>query len=188
MSDLPINLRIMIPVVVIVSISVTVADRLDRWSGSQPPATKSGSGTRERSAIDMNSARNGKSATGWGEARIFADGSGHYRTSVEINGSRIGSVLIDTGASTVVLTYEDAQTAGIFPGGAEFNVPVQTANGIGHVARTRLDRIQVGSVAVEDVDAMVAEPGALSASLLGMNFLSRLSGFSVSDGALVLNR
>ena len=188
MSDSPVKMAIMIPVVMIVVISIFVAGRLDRWSAGLPPATKSASDTRGRSAFDEASMHNLGSATGWGEVRIFADESGHYRVSAEINGSRIGSVLVDTGASTVVLTYDDAMSAGVFPRAEEFTVPADTANGVGHVARVRLNRIQVGSVAVEDVEAMVAEPGALSVSLLGMSFLSRLRGFRVSQGVLALDR
>jgi aspartyl protease family protein len=187
MSDSPI-IRTMVAVVVVVSIAIFAADRLDRWSNSAVKTTKSGRQTLAAAKPSLNYPRNGHAAPRWGQVRIDADASGHYRTSAEINGRRIESVLVDTGASTVVLTYEDAESAGVFTSEADFTVPVQTANGVGRVAQTRLNRVQVGSVAVENVEAMVAERGVLTASLLGMNFLSRLSGFGVSDGALVLSR
>ena len=47
-------------------------------------------------------------------------------------------------------------------------------------------RITVGGITVEDVKAMVLQPGALEGSLLGMSFLSRLDSYEVRQGTLIL--
>jgi len=94
--------------------------------------------------------------------------------------------LFDTGASTVVLRAQDATKVGVDSAGLDFDVSVVTANGAAMAAQTRLDKISVGPIVLRDVRALVARPGALSESLLGMSFLDRLQGYSVERGRLVL--
>jgi aspartyl protease family protein len=110
---------------------------------------------------------------------------GHYVTKADINNSTI-TVLVDTGASAVALSYEDAQNAGLHPGSLDFNIPVSTANGQAMAARVTLRRVEIDGVRVDDVEGMVMPEGAMRGSLLGMSFLSRLSGFKVEDGVLHL--
>ena len=116
---------------------------------------------------------------------INADANGHFFATAEINGHDI-AVLVDTGATAVALSYEDAADAGLSPGSLTFNVPVSTANGVTQAARVKLDRVAIDGLEVEDVDAMVLPEGALRGTLLGMSFLGRLSGFKVEDGVLRL--
>ena len=94
--------------------------------------------------------------------------------------------VFDTGASSVVLSAEDASAAGMSLDGLEFDVPVTTANGSATAAPARLDRISVGPIVVRGVRALVARPGALRQSLLGMSFLERLESFGVAGGKLIL--
>ena len=94
--------------------------------------------------------------------------------------------LFDTGASAVVLRAQDAAKVGVDSAGLDFDVSVVTANGAAMAAQTRLDKISVGPIVMRDVRALVARPGALSESLLGMSFLDRLQGYSVERGRLVL--
>jgi aspartyl protease family protein len=94
--------------------------------------------------------------------------------------------LFDTGASTVVLRAQDAAKVGVDAAGLDFDVSVVTANGAAMAAPTRLDKISVGPIVMRDVRALVAKPGALSESLLGMSFLDRLQSYSVERGRLVL--
>jgi len=111
--------------------------------------------------------------------------NGHYVVDADINNQRI-RVLVDTGASAVALSYEDAELVGLHPNLLEFNVPVSTANGVEKAARAKLSRVEIDGVKVEDVDALVAPRGALSGTLLGMSFLSRLSSFQSENGVLTL--
>ncbi|BBU62343.1 hypothetical protein MSC49_22780 [Methylosinus sp. C49] len=122
-----------------------------------------------------------------GEATIAADRLGQYSANVEIEGQRI-RMLVDTGASTVVLSYEDAAAIGYLPAPADFKYPAQTANGVTRMARVKLREARLGQVALRDVDAYVAERNALGASLLGMTFLSRLSRIEAGAGKLVLRQ
>lgn len=122
------------------------------------------------------------------EVRIGADGGGQFLTDAEINGARIPRMMVDTGATLVALSYEDAAAAGLFPAPADYKYQVNTANGVAHVARVRLNDVRIGRIVVHDVDAVVGERGALSGSLLGMTFLSKLQKFSIESGALVLKQ
>jgi aspartyl protease family protein len=122
-----------------------------------------------------------------GETTIVADRLGQYSANVEIEGQRV-RMLVDTGASTVVLSYEDAAAIGYLPAPADFKYPAQTANGVAHMARVTLREARLGAVALRNVDAYVAERGSLGASLLGMTFLSRLSRIEAGAGRLVLRQ
>ncbi|WP_157234920.1 retropepsin-like aspartic protease family protein [Methylosinus sp. LW4] len=122
-----------------------------------------------------------------GETTIAADRLGQYSANVEIEGQRI-RMLVDTGASTVVLSYEDAAAIGYLPAPVDFKYPAQTANGVTRMARVKLREARLGQVVLRDVDAYVAERSALGASLLGMTFLSRLSRIEAGSGKLVLRQ
>lgn len=116
---------------------------------------------------------------------IEAERNGHFNTEADINGRPV-AVMIDTGATMVALSYEDAERAGIFLNDGDFTRKVSTANGIARVAPVTLDRVSIGDITVRNVPAAVAEPGRLKTSLLGMSFLSRLSRFDMRSGRLVL--
>lgn len=122
-----------------------------------------------------------------GNVHIAADGGGHYRTEILVNGRPVDA-LVDTGASLVVLRYEDARSLGLIYGSDRFDTPVQTANGMAHVRRIRLSSVRLGSIQLDDVEALVAEEGMLATNLLGMSFLKRLSRYEVRDNTLVLDR
>jgi len=118
-------------------------------------------------------------------AELKANQGGHFVTAADINGTSI-QVLVDTGATVVALSYEDARDAGLRPGNLDFNVPVATANGVARAARVRIDRIVIDGLRVDDVDGLVLPEGALRGTLLGMSFLSRLNSFRIEDGILYL--
>ncbi|MBI1868792.1 MAG: TIGR02281 family clan AA aspartic protease [Methylocystis sp.] len=123
----------------------------------------------------------------YGEVRIAADSLGQYAADVEIDGSRI-HMLVDTGASSVALSYEDAAAVGLYPAPSDYKYAVGTANGTAKVARVKLRQVRLGELVVRDVDAFVGERGALGKSLLGMSFLSKLSHIEAAAGALVLKQ
>ena len=116
---------------------------------------------------------------------LKANPGGHFITAADINGTSI-KVLVDTGATAVALSYEDARDAGLRPGSLDFNVPVATANGVTQAARVTIERIAIEGLEVEDVDGLVLPEGALNGTLLGMSFLSRLASFKIEDGVLYL--
>jgi len=116
---------------------------------------------------------------------IPAAANGHFFTEVEIDGRPI-TIMVDTGATMVALSYEDAERAGIYLNESDFTHSVSTANGRARVAPVMLHSVSIGDITVRDVRAAVSEPGRLRTSLLGMSFLSRLSRFDMRPGLLVL--
>jgi aspartyl protease family protein len=111
---------------------------------------------------------------------------GHFHAEARINGSSV-PVLVDTGATLVALTYEDARAAGLSVGRDEFRYWSETANGRARFARVTLDEVRIGNVAVRHVEAAVSEPGRLSQTLLGMSFLGQLR-MEMRGGRLVLEQ
>ncbi len=120
-----------------------------------------------------------------GVVEIRAGESGHFHAEAEINGRSI-PVLIDTGATMLALTYEDAETAGILLRPSDFTQSVATANGIARVATVTVDRVSIGDITVRGVAASVSERGRLKMTLLGMSFLGRLERVDMRAGVLLL--
>jgi aspartyl protease family protein len=117
--------------------------------------------------------------------RIRKRRDGHFIVNAKVDGQAM-SMLVDTGASTVVLREADAVRLGVDTRGLTYSVPVQTANGITYAAHVRLTSIEVGTIRIQGVDALVAKPGALHENLLGMTFLSRLRSYEFSGDFLTL--
>jgi len=109
--------------------------------------------------------------------------SGEFLVSTQVNDARLGMVL-DTGASSVVLTPEAAKAAGLPLELLAYSVTIETANGRARAAPVMLDRIAVGSIVERSVPALVAQPGQLKVSLLGMSFLNRLESWEVRSDRL----
>ena len=116
---------------------------------------------------------------------LKAGSHGHYYTRVEINGRGV-DVLVDTGASMVALTADDARSAGVYVRDKDFTQMVHTANGAARFAPVVLDRVTIGDITVRNVAAAVSEPGKLRTTLLGMSFLGRLQRVDMRAGVLVL--
>ena len=116
---------------------------------------------------------------------LKAGQNGHFIVKAEINGRNV-KVLVDTGASAVALSYEDAKDIGLHPGSLDYNVPVSTANGVVKAAGVNLDKVEIDGVRVSDVQGLVMPQGVMRGSLLGMSFLSKLQSFKVEDGMLYL--
>jgi aspartyl protease family protein len=117
------------------------------------------------------------------ELRLARDG--HYHADAEINGRSI-QVMVDTGATMVALTFEDAERAGIYVKDSDFTHRVSTANGPGRVAPVTIGRITIGEITVRNVQGAVVEAGKLTKTLLGMSFLGRLSRTEMRSGVLLL--
>jgi aspartyl protease family protein len=120
-----------------------------------------------------------------GTEELKAAADGHYYAEAEVNGRAL-DVMVDTGASMVALTYEDAERAGLSLRPSDFTSRVNTANGIAAVAPVILDRVTIGRVTVRNVRAAVCERGRLNKTLLGMSFLSRLDRVDITQGRLTL--
>ena len=108
---------------------------------------------------------------------------GDFAVSAHINGAKIPMVL-DTGASSVVLTQEAAKAAGLPIEVLNYSVNVDTANGRTRAAAVTLDRLAVGGLMERSVPALVAQHGQLKTNLLGMSFLNRLASWEVRGDSL----
>jgi clan AA aspartic protease (TIGR02281 family) len=101
------------------------------------------------------------------EVRLKADARGHFVLDAAIN-DRPTTITADTGATLVVLTYEDAARLGLSPHSLNFSGLAEIPNGVARMAPITLDRVRVQDLTVRDVPAVVAERGALATNLLGM--------------------
>lgn len=111
--------------------------------------------------------------------------SGHFETDVTIDGTPI-RMMVDTGASSVVLSYEDAMRLGINPDNLVFSIDVSTANGRARAAPVTLREVVIGPILRGAIRGMVTEEGRLDQSLLGMSFLETLGSIEITRDELRL--
>jgi aspartyl protease family protein len=110
---------------------------------------------------------------------------GSFSIGAQVNGARVPMAL-DTGASSVVLTQEAARAAGLPLELLAYTVNVDTANGRARAAPVTLERLAVGGIVERSVPALIAQPGQLHTSLLGMSFLNRLESWEVRGDQLFM--
>lgn len=122
------------------------------------------------------------------ELRRGRDGA--YRMTLEVTG-REGMApqpihfIVDTGATDIVLTLEDAKALGFAESDLAFLGTARTANGLVRTAQVRLEGVQLGDQQHRNIGALVNE-GDLHVSLLGMTFLSRFSRIEMMGDRLRL--
>ena len=109
---------------------------------------------------------------------------GHYWAEARIDGRPV-RLMVDTGASRIVLTRADAAALGLDPAAEAFTTDLATAAGPVRAAPVRLKSVAVAGARVDHVDALVVEHG-LPHSLLGMSYLGRLSAFTATPTRLTL--
>ena len=121
-----------------------------------------------------------------GTVALTADSRGHFITSGTVNGMSL-RFLVDTGASIVALSVDDAKRAGVnYLAGTRGQV--QTANGLTTVYMVKLDAVQVGEIQLTNVDAAVIEGDKLPVALLGMSFLNRMEMKRAGDTLTLIRR
>ncbi len=114
---------------------------------------------------------------------VVRSDSGEFSLRAKINGIS-KQMVIDTGATSVVLTYETAKAAGLPLEMLNYNVDVETAGGRVRAARLTLDRLSVGKLVERSVPALVVPRGQMKSNLLGMSFLNRLESWEVRPESL----
>ena len=119
-------------------------------------------------------------------AQIPRGQSGEFALQAKINGVN-AAMVIDTGATSVVLTYETAKAAGLPLELLEYDVDVETAGGHTRAARLTLDRLAIGKLVERSVPALVVPHGQMKTNLLGMSFLDRLESWEVHADRLMLH-
>jgi len=116
-------------------------------------------------------------------AEVVRGRRGDFAIAAHINGAKVPMV-IDTGATSVVLTQEAARAAGLPIEVLDYSVNVDTANGRTRAAPVTLARLAVGNLTERDVPALVVQRGQLHNNLLGMSFLNRLESWEVRGDKL----
>ena len=127
----------------------------------------------------------GRAASHGRTVEIVRGQGGDFSVHTSINGARIPMVL-DTGATSLVLTADAAKAAGLPVEVLAYTVNVETANGRTRAAPVTLDRVAVGGLTERAVPALVAQAGQLKTNLLGMTFLNRLESWEVRGDKLRL--
>lgn len=119
-------------------------------------------------------------------AIISREADGHYWTRAEVDGTAV-KFMVDTGASTVALTYRDARRIGLNPEELDYKWEIRTAGGLTYGASVLLEEIRIGRVKVENVEAMILK-NELDVSLLGMTFLGELDSYEFRKKQLIIRR
>lgn len=119
-----------------------------------------------------------------GVVEVPRRGDGHYYLTLRINDAPVEFV-VDTGATDVVLTTQDARKVGIDPDNLDFIGTAMTANGRVRTAPTRVDTAVLGDITVENLKVYVNE-GMMDTSLLGMSYLRRFERIEIADDMLIL--
>ena len=124
--------------------------------------------------------------TNAGAVEVPRGQGGEFALKAKINGVA-APMIIDTGATSVVLTYETAKALGLPLELLDYNVDVDTAGGRTKAARLTLDRLAVGKLVERSVPALVVPHGQMKTNLLGMSFLDRLERWEVRSDRLMLH-
>ncbi len=116
--------------------------------------------------------------------RIQRQGNGHFYVDAEVNGGALVHFLVDTGASNVALTMDDARRLGVGFSPSEFTVIGTGASGEVRGQKVTLSRVSVQGREVRDVPGAVIE--GLTTSLLGQSYLSRVGSIEMSGDYMTL--
>ena len=114
---------------------------------------------------------------------IHANQQGHFMVGAIVNGQDV-LFLVDTGATSITLTHNDAERLNIDMNNLNYNIITNTANGQVFSAPTKLEYIQIGDIVIKNIHASVTKADRLDISLLGMNFLKRLKSYEVKEGTM----
>lgn len=114
---------------------------------------------------------------------LTRDDSGYFYADVEINGAPV-HMLVDTGATVIALSRDDARAAGIATAIGMNDVVGQGADGAVKGEEVVLDRVTLGSKTAERLPAIVLNSG--SQSLLGQSFLSKFASVRIEGNRMVL--
>ncbi|MDQ0420311.1 aspartyl protease family protein [Peteryoungia aggregata LMG 23059] len=136
---------------------------------------------REATAPDEVAAKSSNTTSG--QTVLTMGPGGHYQGTFKMNGKPVDA-MVDTGASLVAINVSTARRLGFSPAALDFRYDVNTANGSIKAAHVVLDRIEIGSIRVREVDAFVLSDQALSSTLVGMSFMKKLKSYTAENRTL----
>lgn len=168
-SRLPLQ-RLIIGFALSLIVAACIPEKQQEAEAPSPPRSDSPKPKKPKSASVVTLNKNPRDGQFWTQARV---NTGTVR------------FLVDTGAGMVALTEKDAKKAGIKTRDLDYSYPIRTAGGENFAAMITLDRISVGAITVNDVEAMVV-PKGLDVSLLGMTYLGELQSVEANKTTLTL--
>ena len=111
---------------------------------------------------------------------------GHYYLNLTVNDQTL-TFMVDTGASQIVLSQQDAAKLGFKRDQLSYWLQAQTANGTVQMAPVRLEKITLGDFSDQNIQAVV-NSGELHKSLLGMSYLNLFSSIEIKQNRMILTR
>jgi aspartyl protease family protein len=162
--------------------ALLAAKGVDHFANLGPGA--SSQGDRQAEAQVSTAYQADQSYASHDELVLSAGGNGHFTLEAEVDGTPI-DFMVDTGATTVVLSPQDASQVGLNPATLDYNAIFETGNGQTRVALVTIEELTIGSLDLYDVEAaVITKP--MSMSLLGMSALERLDGYQVDGDQMIL--
>lgn len=119
-----------------------------------------------------------------GTTELQRAGDGHFYAGVGLGGRSL-TMLVDTGATVIALTGDDARAAGLHWNPADLAVVARGASGPIHGVAVTLERVTLGGHEARDVPAVIV-PEGLPISLLGQSFLSTIEPVRIEKDRMVL--
>jgi aspartyl protease family protein len=120
-------------------------------------------------------------------AYLYAQPNGHFMAELQVRGTTIRT-MVDTGASVIALSYEDAEKIGRRPLPNDRTARFNTANGTVIAHLVRLQEVRLQGITLYDVDAAIMPKGAMNGTLLGMSFMRRLSGVETRGATMIMRQ
>jgi len=154
-----------------------------RSSGKMPPAIQQAFDDERARVAELKKKSEPQFTSEDGSIELTRNDDGHFYADVRINGNTV-HMLIDTGASGIALSRDDARTAGLAPSIGMPDVVGEGADGEVHGEYVKLDRVELGPLSAQNLDAVVLNGG--SQSLLGQSFLSKFASVQIEGDRMVL--
>jgi aspartyl protease family protein len=163
-------------VIAVIAIGIAVG-----WFAPRGDAPASAPATVASGSAHLASPR---AAEANGDAVLNRSSDGHFYADVSVESAEL-RMLVDTGASVVALTGSDAEAIGLEWTEDELFPIGRGASGDVIGKPVRLERVRLGDLEAENVEAMIV-PEGLDVSLLGQSFLGRVGKVEIEDGRMVL--
>jgi len=160
-----------------------VSSMVTTCASQRRPATSSAQSVSSDAAGFASGTIGSSGASSNGEVRLEREPNGHFYADVQINGSTVHA-LVDTGATGIALSREDARSAGVATSIGMPNVIGDGADGDVHGEVVMLDRVTLGDTTAEHMPAMVLDSGDMT--LLGQEFLRKFDSVEIHGDTMVL--
>jgi aspartyl protease family protein len=160
-----------------------VASRSTAPLASQATAVSASEAIKGNRVAELKTNNSPQFSNDDGSVTLEREADGHFYADVRINGNLV-HMLIDTGASGIALSRDDARTAGLATSIAMNDVVGEGADGEVKGEFAKLDRVELGPLSAEGLEAVVLNSG--HQSLLGQSFLSKYSSVQIEGDRMVL--